>query len=145
MGKATKVLLYSCLFELALLLHQHPPAYAAATYAAYPIDWAAIESAAADDSSSSDSNSTSLTSSCMCALLNSGTCTPNCCCDPACPAFAVEGFRAASSCLPEGPPPEQLAYCTPDEPFAKVGGWAAALHPAEVACSQLDPLLPMLC
>jgi hypothetical protein len=82
-----------------------------------------MEAASADDSSStssSDSNSTSLTSACMCALLNSGTCTPNCCCDPACPPSVVAGFRAAGSCLPEGPPPEQLAYCTPDEPFAKV-------------------------
>lgn len=136
MSKATKLLLYSWLLKLALLLHQRPPAYAAASYATYPIDWAAIE---ADASSSSDSNNTSLTSSCMCALLNSGTCTPNCCCDPACPAAVVAGFRAASSCLPEGPPPEQLAYCTPEEPFAKVGRWAAALH-SRATSSQVYPL-----
>ncbi|WIA37923.1 hypothetical protein OEZ86_001300 [Tetradesmus obliquus] len=81
----------------------------------------------------------------MCALLNSGTCTPNCCCDPACPAAVVAGFRAASSCLPEGPPPEQLAYCTPEEPFAKVNLPSGDFYHIQKAAADADFWTQLLC
>lgn len=86
----------------------------------YPVDWSLVPP--------SPETPVNLTSNCICALL-AGACTPNCCCDPACPASVVAEFRAADSCLPEGPPPEQLAYCTPDQPFAKVS------RSAEDSCS----------
>lgn len=96
---------------LLLLLLAAPAAHAALPFQQLAVDWSLVPDA--------PEAAANLSSSCICALLNS-TCTPGCCCDPACPAELVQGFKAAGQCLPEGPPPQQLPYCIPAEPFAKV-------------------------
>jgi hypothetical protein len=82
-----------------------------------------------------------LSTSCICALLN-GTCTPGCCCDTACPTELIAGFKAAGNCMPEGPPPQQLPYCVPAEPFAKVRTCGGAWQQACVACRMCMRLCP---
>ncbi|KAF6252901.1 hypothetical protein COO60DRAFT_1643641 [Scenedesmus sp. NREL 46B-D3] len=57
----------------------------------------------------------------------------------------VAGFRAAGSCLPEGPPPEQLAYCTPEEPFAKVNLPSGDFYRIEKAAAATDFWTQLLC
>lgn len=86
-------------------------AQAAGDAATIPIDWAAVPDTlpAAKD----------LQANCICDVLPA-TCTPNCCCDPGCPAAAVAAARAAGTCLPEGAPPQQLEYCAPSDAFARV-------------------------
>jgi hypothetical protein len=121
--------LLAAVLAAGALLAGVPPAAAATPFPQFPVNWTNVPDTpqpAAD-----------LSSSCICALLN-GTCTPGCCCDPACPPAVVSGHRAARSCLPEGPPPEQLTYCLPDEPFAHVR-WGGCLGvrawPRHVLCS----------
>eukprot|EP00878_Enallax_costatus_P017874 GHUV01018785.1.p2 GENE.GHUV01018785.1~~GHUV01018785.1.p2 ORF type:complete len:135 (+),score=36.56 GHUV01018785.1:636-1040(+) len=106
------LLLGSCLLGHLSTGYAANTSYTANTSDTYAIDWTSVPATPAAETDLGSS-------SCICALLG-GSCTPNCCCDPACPASVVAEMRAADSCLPEGPPPEQLAYCAPDEPFAKV-------------------------
>ncbi len=108
------------------LLWQLPGALAADGFSQYAIDWNIV-------SSSSTPAYSDLRADCVCALLNS-TCTPNCCCDPNCPAAVVEGFRAQGSCLPEGPAAQQLAYCTSGDPLAKVGTRCWLLSSGHALC-----------
>ncbi|GBF94811.1 hypothetical protein Rsub_07983 [Raphidocelis subcapitata] len=96
-----------------LVLAPAPAAAQAGPPPTYPIDWAAVP-AAGGAAPAKD-----LAGSCLCDLLNA-TCTPYCCCDPDCPAGVVAAFQAGAGCLPEGPPQQQLDYCTPAEAFAQV-------------------------
>ncbi len=103
------LLLLSVALSIGLLA---PLAAAAIPFQQQSIDWTLVPDqpkAAAD-----------LSTSCICALLN-GTCTPGCCCDPACPADLLQSFKDKGQCLPEGTPPQQLPYCVLAEPFAQVG------------------------
>lgn len=116
------------LWTLALYGPLLPLASAAIPFQQHPVDWTLVPAkpeAAAD-----------LSTSCICALLN-GTCTPGCCCDSACTADLVQSFKAKGQCLPEGTPPQQLPYCVPAEPFAKVGQglWGGLTQPS----SQIRP------
>lgn len=88
-----------------------PLAAAAIPFQQAPVDWTLVP-----DKPEAAAN---LSTNCICALLN-GTCTPGCCCDTACPTELIQGFRDAGQCLPEGTPPQQLPFCIPAEPFAKV-------------------------
>lgn len=108
------------LLGAAVLGRLVPIAAAAIPFEQRPIDWSLVP-----DNPEAAAN---LSTSCICALLN-GTCTPGCCCDPACPADLVQGFRAKGQCLPEGTPPQQLPYCVPAEPFAKVRGQTLHANP----------------
>jgi hypothetical protein len=94
-----------------------------------PFQQAAVDWTLVPDTPEAAAN---LTTSCICALLN-GTCTPGCCCDAACPTELVQSFRAAGQCLPEGTPPQQLPFCVPAEPFAKVRPLGASSSRACVA------------
>ncbi|KAF8069700.1 Tctn1 [Scenedesmus sp. PABB004] len=110
------------------------------SFATFPVDWARVPAAGAEPATAAN-----LTATCTCALLNAGACTPNCCCDPACPAPLVAGFRAAGACLPEGPPPEQLTYCTPDEPFARVNLPSGDFYRIAKAPAGADFFTQLLC
>jgi hypothetical protein len=124
------VLLLCALTAATLLL---PLAAAALPFQQQAVDWTLVplepEAAA------------NLSTSCICALLN-GTCTPGCCCDTACPTELIAGFESAGKCMPEGPPPQQLPYCVPAEPFAKVqtSGDAAAAG-ADLSCILCIPAI----
>jgi hypothetical protein len=91
------------------------PCQSAASIAEYPIDWTSVPTAA--------NPNVSIQADCICKL-QSTACTPNCCCDPDCPPPVAAAWNASYACLPEGPPPDQLAYCKPADPFAQVGAGA---------------------
>jgi hypothetical protein len=112
------------LWSLALYGPLLPLASAAIPFQQHPVDWTLVPA--------KPEAAANLTTSCICALLN-GTCTPGCCCDSACPADLVQSFKAKGQCLPEGTPPQQLPYCVPAEPFAKVGwGLRSATEQSEL-------------
>lgn len=115
------------------------------SFSKYSIDWTTVPT-------TTGSSSRSVSGTCVCKA-SVGSCTPNCCCDPECPAALVQQYKGEGSCLPEGPSPDQLQYCAASEPISKVSSCAAKailvarihLHSKMTVDALHGTRLPVLC